>query len=66
MKLENVMNPRLFATRHRSTQLKLFALEEMLGEDGWLKVMRLEEYAARARRRPIAVQQVLFPYLDAL
>ncbi len=59
-------NPRLFATRYRSPQLKLFALEEMLGEGGWLKVMKLEEYVARTKRRPVAVQQVLFPYLDAL
>jgi putative transposase len=66
MKLEDVANPRLFATGHRSPQLKLFALEEMLGEGGWLKAVKLEEYAARARRLPIAVQQVLFPYLDAL
>jgi hypothetical protein len=61
MKLEDVANPRLFATSHRSPQLKLFALEEMLGEGGWLKAVKLEEYAARTRRSPIAVQQALFP-----
>lgn len=66
MKLEDVANPRLFATGHRSPQLKLFALEEMLGEGGWLKAVKLEEYAARARRSPVAVQQALFSYLDAL
>jgi hypothetical protein len=33
MKLEDVANPRLFATgHHRSLQLKLFTLEEALGE----------------------------------
>lgn len=65
-KLEDVTNPRLFATRHRSPQLKLFALEEALGSGGWLKALRLEDYAIRARRRPQALQDVLFPYLDAL
>jgi len=38
----------------------------MLGESGWLKAIRLEEYAARTRRHPEALQQTLFPYLDAL
>jgi putative transposase len=66
MKLEDVANPRLFATRHHSPQLKLFALEEALGEGGWLKAVKLEEYAVRSRRSPIALQQALFPYLDAI
>ena len=65
-RLKDVTNPRLFVTRHRSPQLKLFALEEALGEGGWLKALRLDEYAARTRRRPQALQDVLFPYLDAL
>jgi putative transposase len=65
-KLKDVRNPRLFVTRYRAAQLKLFALEEMLGESGWLKAIRLEEYAARTRRHPGALQQTLFPYLDAL
>ena len=59
-------NPRLFLTRHRTPQLKLFALEEALGWGGWLKALKLDEYAARTRRRPEALQDVLFPYLDAL
>ncbi len=65
-KLKDVTNPRLFVTRYRTPQLKLFALEDALGEGGWLKALRLEEYAARTRRRPQALQDVLFPYLDAL
>jgi putative transposase len=64
--LEAVTSPRLFATRYRTPQLKLFGLEEALGEDGWLKAHRLDGYAARSRRRPDALQQALFPYLEAL
>jgi hypothetical protein len=36
-------------------------LEEVMDE-----ALRLSGYAARARRRPEALQQALFPYLDAL
>ena len=64
-KLKDVTNPRLFVTRYHAPQLKLFALEDELGEGGWLKALRLEEYAARTRW-PQALQQALFPYLDAL
>jgi transposase len=66
-KLENVTNPKLFVTRYRTPRLKLFGLEDVLGEGGWLKALRLEEYAARSRQRPRSLQQeVLFSYLDAL
>lgn len=65
-----VTNPRLFATRHRSAQLKLFAPEEALGEAlgeaGWLKALRLEAYATRSMKAPDALQGVLFSYLEAL
>jgi hypothetical protein len=64
-KLKAATNPRLFATPYRTTQPKLFALDP-LGEGGWLKALRLAGYAARARRRPEALQQALFPYLEAL
>jgi hypothetical protein len=66
-KLGEVKNPKLFVTGYRSAQLKLFALEEMLGEGGWLKALRLEEYAARTRLEPQeeALQQVLFAYMEA-
>ena len=64
-KLEAVTNPRLFATPYRTAQPKLFALDA-LGEEGWLKALKLTEYATRARRPPGALQQALFPYLEAL
>ncbi|MBA4116933.1 MAG: hypothetical protein H0X71_11005 [Rubrobacter sp.] len=63
-RLEAVTNPRLFVTPYATTQPKLFALDA-LGEGGWLKALRLDEYAVR-RRRPEALQQPLFPYLEAL
>ena len=67
-KLEDVTNPHLFATGYRRSrpQLRLFGLEEALGAGGWLKMLRLGGYAPRARRRPEALQQALFPYLEAL
>jgi len=65
-KLEKVTNPRLFATRYRSPQLRLFELQDLLGDTGWLKALRLRGYAAHARRHPTALQQTLFPYLEAL
>lgn len=64
-KLETVTNPRLFATPYGTGQPKLFALDA-LGEGGWLKALKLSGYAARARRRPEALQQALFPYLEAM
>jgi hypothetical protein len=65
-RLESVTNPRLFATRYRSPQLKLFALEDALGPGGWLKALGLGGYAPRSRGRPGSLQGVLFCYLDAL
>lgn len=66
-KLKEVTNPQLFVSRYQPPQLKLFALEDMLGENGWLKALRLEEYAARTRPRTAALQQeVLFSYLETL
>ena len=59
-------NPRLAATRYRSPQLRLFGLEDALGEGGWLKALRLGKYAARARCSPEPLQPALFPYLEAL
>jgi hypothetical protein len=63
-KLQNVGRPRLFETPYKRNwpQLRLFALDEA----GWLKVVELEGYAPRQARRPLALQQMLFPYLDAL
>lgn len=45
-KLEAVTNPRLFSNPCGTAQLRLFGLEDALGEDGWLKALRLEKYAA--------------------
>jgi len=65
-RLEDVTNARLLATRHRPPQLKLFALEEALGEGGWLTALALDGYAARSRGKPEMLQQMLFSYLEAL
>ena len=53
--------PRLFETSYILPQLRLFALDEA----GWLKAMRLEDYAARGPRRPEILQEALFPYHEA-
>lgn len=67
-KLEAVTNPRLFATQYQRSrpQLRLFELQDSLGDAGWLKALRLDGYAARTRRRPEALQHPLFPYVEAL
>lgn len=67
--LREVGRPELFETAHRRgwPQLRLFRLEDALGEDGWLKALRLEAYALRGRQRSReeAPQPTLFPYLEA-
>ncbi len=64
--LREVKRPRLFETSHRIAvaQLRLFELEA-LGETGWLKALRLSEYAPRRARNPMFLQGVLFSYMDA-
>lgn len=64
--LRSVARPMLFESSHklRRPQQRLFALDS-LGEGGWLKAMRLEGYAPRAPRRPMGLQQMLFPYHEA-
>ncbi len=57
-----VGSARLFETTYVLPQLRLFALEEA----GWLTALKLEEYAPRRSSDPMALQEVLFPYLDAL
>jgi hypothetical protein len=47
-----VRRPTLFETPFASGQMRLFDLTETLGEDGWLKVLRLDEYASRSAHRP--------------
>jgi hypothetical protein len=46
--------------------MRLFGLAETLGEDGWLKALRMADYAPRSARRPDMLEQVLFPYTDAV
>jgi hypothetical protein len=64
-RLDAVTNVRLYATRHRSPQLKLFALEEALGDTGWLKALALDGYAPQSRSKPEMLQGALFSYLEA-
>jgi putative transposase len=65
--LREVNTPQLFETSHRVevAQLQLFELDA-LGEVGWLRVLKLDEYAPRKTQSPMALQEVLFTYLDAL
>ena len=57
--------PTLFETPFASGQMRLFGPAKGLGEDGWLKALRLEDYAFRRPRRPGMLQQALFPYHEA-
>ncbi len=45
--------------------IPLFELQDVLGDTGWLKAIEVEAYAPR-RSRPLALQEVLFSYLDAV
>lgn len=66
-RLAAVRNPTLFETSYVAGQMRLFSLAETLGEDGWLKALRLEDYAPRSsRRQPEMLQQALFTYTDAV
>ena len=56
----------LFETSIVLPQLRLFDLGEALGEEGWVKFLKLDEYAPRQPRHPDELQQVLFPYAEAL
>jgi len=65
-RLLEVMKATLFETPFAQGQMRLFGLAETLGDGGWLKALRLEEYAARRTPwRPPALQQALFPYHEA-
>lgn len=65
-RLRKVKGYTLFETSITLHQLKLFDLGEVLGEEGWMKSLKLDEYAARQPRRPDKLQQVLFSYLEAI
>jgi len=64
--LREVKKPTLFDTTFASGQPRLFGLAETLGDGGWLKMLRLDDYAPRGARRPEMLQQVLFAYTDAI
>jgi len=61
-KLKGVSGPELFETPRVLAQLRLFRLET-LGEKGWLKLLKLDEYTARGSQRSVALQGSLFPFL---
>jgi putative transposase len=65
-RLRRVKEHTLFETSVVVPQLRLFDLDEALGEEGWMKVLKLDEYAPRKPRRPEQLQQVLFPYTEAI
>ena len=64
--LRQVKKPQLFETSHRLSvaQLRLFGLEA-LGEIGWLKALRLDEYSPRSPWRSQVLQQMLFACSEA-
>jgi hypothetical protein len=41
-------------------------LAEVLGEDGWLRAVRLDDYAPRRPRRPEMLRQILSSYTEAV
>ena len=58
-----VGRPVLFGTSLVPSQPRLFPLRS-LGEGGWLKALKLEDYTPRTPR-PRSLQQALFPYHEA-
>ena len=64
--LRAVGKPVLFETSFTPGQPRLFGLSETLGHDGWLKALRLKDYAPRSVRRSGMLQQVLFTHTDAV
>ena len=64
--LRRVGRATLFETSIVVHQPRLFDLAEALGEEGWLKALRLADYAPRRPRQPEFLQEVLFPYTVAI
>jgi len=60
-----VRHPVLFESSRVLPQPRLFQLDA-LGEGGWLKALKLEEYAPRRPRGSLALQQMLFSYTEAV
>ncbi|MDQ3182259.1 MAG: hypothetical protein M3Q62_01690 [Actinomycetota bacterium] len=52
-------------TSYMLAQFRLFDLEDALGE-GWLKALKLQEYAPRRGQWSQALQQVLFTYTEVI
>jgi hypothetical protein len=65
-RLRRVKSHTLFETTIVPPQLRLFDLSEVLGEEGWVKFLKLDEYAPRRPRCPDRLQQVLFSYTEAV
>ena len=61
-KPEAVGGATLFGTPYTLPQPRRFAPDNA----GWLKAVKLEGYALRRSVGPMALQEALFPYLDAL
>jgi putative transposase len=64
--LRGVGKATMFETSIVVHQPKLFDLAASLGEDGWLKAIRMADYAPRTPKRPDLLQQVLFAYTEAI
>jgi len=62
---KEIRRPRLLETSYMLEQFRLFDLEDALGE-GWLKALKLEEYAPRRPQWSQALQQVLFTYTEVI
>jgi hypothetical protein len=64
--LKDVTRPRIFETSHTVPQLRLFKLDA-LGQQGWLKALKLDEYVPRNLRRPasLSLQQALFTHAES-
>lgn len=58
--------PPLFETPFAPAQPRLFGQAETLGDDGRLKMLKLEDYAPRSPHRPTMLQQVLFTHRDTV
>jgi hypothetical protein len=65
-RLRRVKSHALFENSIVVPQLRLFDLGEALGEEGWMKFLKLAEYAPRQPRHPDELQQVLFAYTEAI
>ncbi len=65
-RLLEMRRPTLFETPFAAGKMRLFGLAESLGDDGWLKMLRLEDYAPRRARPAEMLQQVLFAFTDAV